>query len=779
MDNSHSVDTFIEAVSKIAESYGPYDGSLSGYAKRLLEDLVAEPDKLRKQRDLVAEPERQLRIGIIGQTNVGKSSLLNALFFDCNDVLPKAATPMTAALTLIHYGETPRAEVTFYNTNEWDELIGLARTAERKVSARSGAAKTGKRATDRNTSEGRQSPTDERSNEESLGGPPTPVETGALEVVRKAPPKPEELLNSKKLLEGETATDLLGRLEEYAGAAGRFTSLVKQIDIYMRVEALKDISVVDTPGINDPIVSRSNLTRKYLGQCDVILILSFAGSFLDQTDLDLIVRTLPSEAVKAIRVVATKMDSAIVSENRRAESIFDVAESVAAQLGEIAAGQLAGLLKNEGTYQDRYKRVADSLKRSLPVIYISTMCHQIAEHWGHLSEEENHVYGLINKVAPTNPLAFRGLGNLEEVHEYLRSRIPIKEQILNERLNGLLPAAEQRVEESLRGIRNDSATTVVTLRNSNVESLRKQLSAQKQSLEICRARVESSFNMIIGQMLDLVSSMLTGAQESRAGYNNLSPKMQEKTETYFVRKGGALNWLKDKFKPGSAHEERTRKINEIYLGVDEAIDHLQDYAQTISAEAAKGLNDLFNRRNIAGQIKLSLSEGLDLGSLEFSVESMESAVDGLVLQIPFPEINLSSYDYNHAIMSNFGGIGIATGSDMQTLRKALDQSLKAAEAGFGDALKVESEKFQTSLAAIRDSFVEKLKTELTQRTTDLEEQLKDREASIERHKAIAAQAESDLRTIKKGPDRGLGEHPRPAEGRNLVDQKDQAQLNWT
>ena len=48
----------------------------------------------------------------------GKSSLLNALIFDGDPVLPKAATPMTAALTELSYGDSFSAEVSFFSDDD-------------------------------------------------------------------------------------------------------------------------------------------------------------------------------------------------------------------------------------------------------------------------------------------------------------------------------------------------------------------------------------------------------------------------------------------------------------------------------------------------------------------------------------------------------------------------------------------------------------------------------------------------------------------------------------
>ena len=54
---------------------------------------------LEQNIEIAKNDSRKLSIGIVGAVKAGKSSFLNACIFDGEDYLPKAATPMTAALT--------------------------------------------------------------------------------------------------------------------------------------------------------------------------------------------------------------------------------------------------------------------------------------------------------------------------------------------------------------------------------------------------------------------------------------------------------------------------------------------------------------------------------------------------------------------------------------------------------------------------------------------------------------------------------------------------------
>ncbi|WOG30236.1 hypothetical protein [Endozoicomonas sp. 8E] len=68
-----------------------------------------------------------------------------------------------------------------------------------------------------------------------------------------------------------TATDnrdLVGQLQQFVGADGRLTPIVKSTELKLNVEGLKAIEVVDTPGMNDPIISRGRRTQEFIGQVE-------------------------------------------------------------------------------------------------------------------------------------------------------------------------------------------------------------------------------------------------------------------------------------------------------------------------------------------------------------------------------------------------------------------------------------------------------------------------------------------------------------------------------
>ncbi|ADZ51657.1 hypothetical protein DR8_21430 [Helicobacter pylori] len=86
------------------------------------ENSVIKTEELEKTLKEMQAEDRDLKVGIIGHVKAGKSSLLNALIFEGVEVLPKAATPMTASLTILKYAKTLSAEVEFYSPKDIAEL---------------------------------------------------------------------------------------------------------------------------------------------------------------------------------------------------------------------------------------------------------------------------------------------------------------------------------------------------------------------------------------------------------------------------------------------------------------------------------------------------------------------------------------------------------------------------------------------------------------------------------------------------------------------------------
>ncbi|MDO4757579.1 MAG: dynamin family protein, partial [Parabacteroides sp.] len=100
----------------------------------------------------------------------------------------------------------------------------------------------------------------------------------------------------------------------YVGADGKFISITKSVTIYYPKEYLKGVEIVDTPGFNDPIVSREERTKEFLKKADVVLMMLYAGRPFDATDRDIIFKNVRQCGIGKVLVGINKYDIPYCSE---------------------------------------------------------------------------------------------------------------------------------------------------------------------------------------------------------------------------------------------------------------------------------------------------------------------------------------------------------------------------------------------------------------------------------------------------------------------------------
>lgn len=226
----------------------------------------------KREEELLSKMESDvLTIGVIGQMKCGKSTFLNSFVFQ-DDVLPSATTPMTAALSLITYGETKKIVAEFYTLDEWEE---------QKMNA-------------------------SRSLEEVAGNALEESKIkAAKELVAKSTSLTQSELNS---LLGTQKEDEFDQLVEYVGANGKYVSITKSVTLYYPEEYLKGVEIVDTPGFNDPIVSREERTKDFLRKADVAIMLLYAGRPFDATDREILTNNVRQCGVGKVIIGINKYD---------------------------------------------------------------------------------------------------------------------------------------------------------------------------------------------------------------------------------------------------------------------------------------------------------------------------------------------------------------------------------------------------------------------------------------------------------------------------------------
>ena len=342
-----ALDSMVTALDGHREEI-PENSAPARAIRGIREDVVGLRAKLAE--------DRLLRLGIVGQVKAGKSSLLNLLLFDGREVLPKAATPMTASLTHIMKSDRDEIEVEYYTKKDWAEIEEHAREYER-------AKKDAKAVPD--------------------------FVSASHELVAMARQRGLQVGQylDKNHVEPVTLPRLNAELARLVGAEGKLTPLVKSVTIRCD-QGVPDLDIVDTPGINDPIRSRSRQTEKLLVSCDAVLLLIYSGGFPDAVDVRFFKGRLPDEGVSHHLIIGSKFDSALIDVARDYRGDFLRAKhDTEQQLKDEAIERLADL-ESEDPASDE-------------IIFVSAMCSTLAATpYSDWTDEERLIFNRLREEYP-------------------------------------------------------------------------------------------------------------------------------------------------------------------------------------------------------------------------------------------------------------------------------------------------------------------------------------------------------------------------------------------
>lgn len=278
---------------------------------------------------------------VCGQIKAGKSMLLNDIVFGA-EVLPTSDTPETAKITEISYSEKSEYVIYFYTPEEWEAL----KNSPAKLN---GADTTYYEA----------------------------VIRPALEETEKTSGK---RLNAEEALERKTVRGSdLADLRDFISVKGVFTPIVKAVRIKYPAEILKNITIVDTPGINDPNVMRSLITEKWINRSDAVIFLLSAAQPFTAEDRVFFDRYLASVPVDKILMAVSKIDLA----EEEADIKKFVGASLIKTLGEngeaLAAGERLHLIAPMFSLFKKLKAAAAAGKSELSPERSQEIDYQLSE----------------------------------------------------------------------------------------------------------------------------------------------------------------------------------------------------------------------------------------------------------------------------------------------------------------------------------------------------------------------------------------------------------------
>lgn len=664
---------------------------------------------------------RKLNIGVVGQVKAGKSSFLNTLLFNGQEILPKAATPKTATLTKMEYAEENVILIEYYSPEEWDVLTDNA--------------------------------TVDLDDE---------IYTSAREIVDMVKrngidPRPY-LERGYDRIEFSSYEELIAGLNDYVGEDGRYTPIVKDVILYMNKEEFKGLSIVDTPGLNDPIASRTIRTKEFMEVCDVVFFLSQAGSFLDKSDWILLSSQLPQKGVRKLVLIASKYDSGIrdVLRPQDPDDIFGEDENTSDNIpGACRIIQKKLRKRAKGKVQEFVKdleergsspELIDVIRQCSDPVMVSSLAHNMAgKPFLEYSPEEKNIYAALKKFSDDIEADLKLLGSFEKVNDFFNEAVREKEQILELKAKSFIPNAREELKEIL-GSYLDKAQKRAQLLETNDKE---ELLAQKKQMENQMGNIRADIASLFGELnVKLETEKAEGIREIRQvskDYLGLKDRTGTKTVKEEYQVSDAKWW--NPFSWFRSHTEyRTYEQHYSYCIAADAIENLKKYAVEASGHVEEVFSDALQLKEIKRKLLNIVVDNFDMGSEKYDCSLFRIMVEEAVSAIEFPVLDIDISEAVNGIAGKF--TGELTSADEKTkLSEALTKALSRIYEELSKKLDQSVKQFKTEMNEIRIKIEENLLSDISREFEALLSQCENKEKEIDILKDYAALLQNSTRKL--------------------------------
>ena len=474
-----SSENYGQMLSIIYESIGQGEQIANNKVKDSFCKIKDEFNQFRIGADKLLGENKVLKIGVVGQVKAGKSSFLNSLFFDGENVLPRASTPMTAGLTVLEYGEENMFSIDYYNEKEWNTFEGKAKQYDDFLQEQKGVLPEGHNLSDEEIAR-------MANISEDL--------TSAKELVSSCSGTARSKIKAQSFVETKTfsdISDLQDILADYVGAEGRYTSVVKSLTIKLNDERLKNLRIVDTPGVNDPIQSREFRTREFLRECHGVFLLSYAGRFFDSTDVNFLSGRIGSQGIGTVVLIASKFDSVLQDVGTKfPDDLVGAWEDCERQLKKQFRRNLA---------ESDYKGDEPRFDVSSGIGY--SIYNKPRDKWDSMEE---HVVKQMKQFYPSNfdtieniKETFFNLANIDVIRDNYLDGLFVKnrDRIMQSKLDGYFANVKKNITNIIDDQRSALEKHYQFVNNNDISEMRKIGDSTRRIIKVIKAEINTLANV--------------------------------------------------------------------------------------------------------------------------------------------------------------------------------------------------------------------------------------------------------------------------------------------
>ncbi|EMH02158.1 hypothetical protein HMPREF1406_01180 [Helicobacter pylori GAM239Bi] len=507
-------------------------------------------------------------------------------------------------------------------------------------------------------------------------------------------------LNTKNLdprIQANSLQELNQKLLQFVGADGKYMPYTKAVRISLNNPNLKDLEVIDTPGVNDPIASREERTKALLKDCDVVFIVSPSNQFLTESDMSLFDRVSHKEGLQEIYFVASQADSAVLSmsevekSNQHLPTAFENAQkSLSSRLNNV----MGDLIQ---TYPNQREVFEKAIKNG--VILASGVCFSMHKDFNNQASWERNqkteeYHNALRNLKDSYPDAFNSddkskeslffLSNMGAIEERLKKAAQEKEKIMSQKLQNYAESQANNLHKFITQLLKDLEEEKKRVKNADISAIKEQIEVYEKLSGNIEMKFKEAYEEFILRFTNNIRDGLDETLKKAIQTAKVGAKKEEKEEevkeyyTERVKQGGAwgsfkrifLSWADDD--AGYKEVERTRAVIKAGAVLD-YLTEMHESCESVLNDSAHSFKVVFKKElyaKIFSQLREIISDDL------IDEVAFKRSVDAVLNSIEFEE-----FDYADKLPGEIGGkTGFLKGDEANAFIQSVEMHVKGFEA---------------------------------------------------------------------------------------------------
>ncbi|GAA8616265.1 dynamin family protein [Helicobacter pylori] len=353
--------------------------------------------------------------------------------------------------------------------------------------------------------------------------------------------KESGLINPKDLethIQADSIEELNQKLYQFVGKEGKFMPYTKAVQISLNNPNLKNLEIIDTPGVNDPVVSREACTKALLKECDVVFVIIHSGHFVGGDDIDLFDRVSNKEGIQEIYFVASQADPAVCApsevENSRHHlptALENAQKSLSSSLNETMS-----LLEKK--YPHQQEIFESAIKNGFTLT--SGICYNLYkdfENQASWKKEKEEYQNIFESLKSHYPNAFdsdearenlKRLSNIDAIRERLEEAAKEKENIISQRLQKYLEAQANNLSSLVAKLLRELESEKDRIKNADLKKISEQLKEYEKLFGEIEIDFKEGYDTFVLNFIKDIKNRLNNALKKAA--QTASDGIKEKEE---------------------------------------------------------------------------------------------------------------------------------------------------------------------------------------------------------------------------------------------------------